>query len=39
MAYVDPQRAEPGTTLEIDVRGRPRSAVVVSKPIYRRSRD
>ncbi len=34
MAYVPVRRAEPGTELEIDVRGRRRTAVVVAKPIY-----
>ncbi len=36
MAYVPADRAEPGTTLEIDVRGTTRSAVVHSKPIYKK---
>jgi aminomethyltransferase len=34
MAYVPAERAEPGTRLEIDVRGTPRPAAVVPKPIY-----
>ena len=34
MAYVPADRAEPGTTLEIDVRGTTRTAVVHSKPLY-----
>ena len=34
MAYVLPDQAEPGTRLEIDVRGKPRTAVVQTKPIY-----
>jgi aminomethyltransferase len=34
MAYVPADRAEPGTTLEIDVRGRTRAAEVRSKPLY-----
>jgi aminomethyltransferase len=34
MAYVPAQRAEPGTELEIDVRGTPRAAVVRAKPLY-----
>jgi aminomethyltransferase len=34
MAYVPAGRAEPGTELEIDVRGTSRKAVVVPKPIY-----
>ncbi len=36
MGYVPAARAEPGTELEIDVRGRPRRARVVTKPIYRK---
>ena len=36
MAYVAPERAEPGTRLEIDVRGRTRAALVHSKPLYRK---
>jgi aminomethyltransferase len=36
MAYVPADRARPGERLEIDVRGTPRSAVVHSKPIYRK---
>ncbi len=35
MAYVPAQSATPGTGLEIDVRGRPRAAVVAKKPLYR----
>jgi aminomethyltransferase len=34
MAYVPIEKSEPGTTLEIDVRGRTRSAQVRSKPLY-----
>jgi aminomethyltransferase len=34
MAYVPAERAEPGTALEIDVRGTTRPAVVASKPLY-----
>ncbi len=34
MAYVPAERSEPGTTLEIDVRGRTRTGVVQRKPIY-----
>jgi aminomethyltransferase len=34
MAYVPADRAEPGTELEIDVRGTPRRAVVATKPLY-----
>ncbi len=37
MAYVRADLAEPGTELEIDVRGKRRAARVASKPLYRRS--
>jgi aminomethyltransferase len=36
MGYVPWARAEPGTELTIDVRGRPRGARIVRKPIYKR---
>jgi glycine cleavage system T protein (aminomethyltransferase) len=36
MAYVPVERAEPGTELEIDVRGKIRPAVVKKKPLYRK---
>ncbi len=36
MAYVPAARAEPDTRLEIDVRGRTRTAVVHPKPLYRK---
>ena len=36
MAYVPMERATVGTDLQIDVRGRVRSAVVAQKPLYRR---
>jgi aminomethyltransferase len=36
MGYVDAGRAEPGTQLTIDVRGRERRARIVAKPIYKR---
>ncbi|MEA2278335.1 MAG: aminomethyltransferase [Solirubrobacteraceae bacterium] len=36
MAYVPTAMAEPGTPLEIDVRGRTRSAAVATKPLYRK---
>jgi aminomethyltransferase len=36
MGYVPAQQATPGTELTIDVRGRPRKAEVVKKPIYKR---
>ena len=34
MAYVPPEKAEPGTPIEIDVRGKPRQAEVRAKPLY-----
>ena len=37
IAYVRAELAEPGTELEIDVRGKHRPARVASKPLYRRS--
>ncbi|MGE5407669.1 MAG: glycine cleavage T C-terminal barrel domain-containing protein, partial [Syntrophothermus sp.] len=37
MAYVRSQLAEPGTPIEIDVRGKRRAARIGSKPLYRRS--
>jgi aminomethyltransferase len=36
MGYVPAAHAMPGTELTIDVRGRPRRARVVKKPIYHR---
>jgi aminomethyltransferase len=36
MGYVPADRAAPGTGLTIDVRGRPRRASIVKKPIYQR---
>jgi aminomethyltransferase len=36
MAYVPAGRAAPGTELVVDVRGKPRRALVVKKPIYRK---
>jgi aminomethyltransferase len=36
MAYVSSARAEPGTQIEIDVRGRHRPAVIESKPLYKK---
>jgi aminomethyltransferase len=36
MAYVSSPRAEPGTQIEIDVRGRTRPAVIERKPLYRK---
>jgi aminomethyltransferase len=36
MAYVPAERAAPGTSFEIDVRGRTRAATVHGKPLYRK---
>jgi aminomethyltransferase len=36
MAYVSADRAEPGTRIEIDVRGRAREATIERKPLYRK---
>ena len=36
MAYLPADRAQPGTAIDIDVRGRTRSATVAEKPLYRR---
>jgi aminomethyltransferase len=36
LAYVPVERAEPGTELEIDVRGKIRPGVVKDKPLYRK---
>ena len=38
MAYVRADLAEPGTELEIDVRGRHRAARIASKPLYSKAR-
>jgi len=38
LGYVPSDRAQEGSALVVDVRGRPRQAHVVSKPIYRRER-
>src|SRR3954447_22534819 len=35
MAYLPAERTEPGTSFEIDVRGKPRTAEVRPKPLYR----
>jgi aminomethyltransferase len=37
MAYVPSERAATGTRLEIDVRGRTRTAVIEDKPLYRKA--
>ena len=39
MAYVSAERAQPGTELEIDVRGKVRPAEVRTKPLYRKEND
>jgi aminomethyltransferase len=36
LGYVPSERAEPGTNLEIDVRGKIRDALVKEKPLYRK---
>jgi aminomethyltransferase len=36
MAYVPAGKAEPGTPIEIDVRGTVRQAIVEKKPLYRK---
>src|SRR5262249_55471374 len=36
MAYVSSARAEPGTPIEIDVRGRTRPAEIERKPLYKK---
>ncbi len=36
MAYVSPKHADPGTDVEIDVRGRRRPARIESRPLYER---
>jgi aminomethyltransferase len=36
MAYVPADRAEPGTEIEVDVRGKVRAATVHSKPLYKK---
>ena len=36
MGYVDAEHTAPGSTLTIDVRGKPRRAEVVKKPIYKK---
>jgi aminomethyltransferase len=38
MAYVSAGKAEPGTPIEIDVRGKPRQAEVRAKPLYSKER-
>jgi aminomethyltransferase len=36
MAYVEPSVAEPGTAVEVDIRGKRVPAEVVKLPFYRR---
>ncbi len=36
LAYVSARRAEPGTEITVDLRGRPRRARIVPKPFYKR---
>jgi aminomethyltransferase len=36
MAYVSTAHAEPGTQIEVDVRGRTRPAVIERKPLYKK---
>ncbi|MFM7247718.1 MAG: glycine cleavage T C-terminal barrel domain-containing protein, partial [Actinomycetota bacterium] len=36
LAYIPPQLAEPGTVLQIDIRGRERDAEVVPLPFYKK---
>ena len=36
MGYVPTEQTQPETELTVDVRGRPRHARVVKKPIYKR---
>jgi aminomethyltransferase len=38
MAYVPVGNAEPGTPIEIDVRGKPRAAEIATKPLYSKER-
>ena len=38
MAYVPAESAEPGTAIEIDVRGKPRAAEIATKPLYSKER-
>lgn len=38
MGYVSREAAQPGTELEVDIRGRPEAARVVELPFYRRDR-
>jgi aminomethyltransferase len=39
MAYLPAAKAEPGTEIEIDVRGKARAAVVTTRPLYSKEND
>jgi glycine cleavage system aminomethyltransferase T len=39
MAYVSADRTEPGTRIEIDVRGTTRAATIEKRPLYRPKGD
>jgi aminomethyltransferase len=39
LGYVPPESAKPGTAIEIEIRGKRTSAVVVKKPFFRRSKE
>jgi aminomethyltransferase len=39
MAYLPVELAQPGTELQVDVRGKHLSATVVPRPFYRRKKD
>jgi aminomethyltransferase len=39
MGYLPAERADVGTAIEIDVRGKTRAAVVAERPLYRKERD
>ena len=39
MGYLPAERADVGTAIEIDVRGKTRVAVVAARPLYRKERD
>jgi len=39
LGYVPPEFANPGTEIQIEIRGRRSPAVVVAKPIYRKAKD
>ncbi len=37
LGYVPPESARPGTPIEIEIRGKPAAAVIVTKPIYKKT--